>query len=178
MCPGRRVGTAGRPGGSVPGLRLGARGPGLGGPSCLLPGGGAGQGACGGRARREAPAQVRAPLRRSLCCRRDGQARCCQKCMQDLRTVSLKIFNSKWKHSKQGLLEQNAQTKAGIAQLSSSLQTGIAELEASCLHWRPRDTYCSHNQRHELQRDFPPFLQIPIAVAFYLMPDSGWVGHQ
>ena len=76
-CPGRRVGTAGRPGGSVPGLRLGARGPGLGGPSCLLPGGGAGQGACGGRARREAPAQVRAPLRRSLCCRRDGQARRC-----------------------------------------------------------------------------------------------------
>lgn len=53
---GRRVGIAGRQGGSVPGLQLGARGPGLGGLSCLLPGGGAGQGACGGRAQREAPA--------------------------------------------------------------------------------------------------------------------------
>nr|XP_058919915.1 myosin heavy chain IB-like [Kogia breviceps] len=67
---GRRVGIPGRRAGSVPRAEAG-RGPGLGGPFCLRPGGGAGQGACGGRARREAPAQLRAAPRRS-------QARCCQ----------------------------------------------------------------------------------------------------
>lgn len=52
--------------------------PGSVGRSCPSPSGEVGQGACGGRAWREAPAQVRAPPRRSLCCRRGSRARCCQ----------------------------------------------------------------------------------------------------
>ena len=99
-------------------------------------------------------------------------------CWWVLSQVRISIWNGMplWLHFRDCWSRTPKQRQA--SHLSSSLQTGIAELEASCLQWKPRDTCCWHTQRHELQRDFPPFLQIPIAVAFYLMPDSGWVGHQ